>query len=162
MKKGPVTIRTNFNPNSDSINNSISSHLGFTHNLGSPKGIFFSSAFFYSRYNLSSMPGHCCCSWGSTHGAGFFKTLGSSAATGLHFHPQPLVASHVAKPQLLCTIPLVLAHWVCTFTNGLSQCPALLVLHDPFMPTKSVAPRWLSHHQVQRQAQSATSASSQS
>ena len=28
---------------------------------------------------------HCCCSWRSSHGTGFYKMLGSSAAAKLHF-----------------------------------------------------------------------------
>ena len=53
----------------------------------------------------------CCCSWWPFHGPAISKTLGSSAAIGLHFYQQPLIDSlHDAKSQLLCMTPLVLGH----------------------------------------------------
>ena len=51
----------------------------------------------------------CCCSWWPFHGPAISKTLGSSAAIGLHFYQQPLIDSlHGAKTQLLCMTHSVL------------------------------------------------------
>ena len=54
------------------------------------------------------VPHCCCCSWWSSHGTGISKTLhdpfspGPSIAT--EAAPSPM-ASHSAKPQLLCVTP---------------------------------------------------------
>ena len=67
----------------------------------------------HTSFSRLQMPGlHCCCcSWWSSHGTGISKTLhdpfspGPSIATEAAPSPMPSMASHSAKPQLLCVTP---------------------------------------------------------
>jgi hypothetical protein len=81
--------------------------LGSTYNLlGSSNGL--ESLLWLSVCKTQSLssrlwlaPLHCCwCSWLSVYGTGISKLLGSSAATGRHFHQLPHIGSlRGAKPQ---------------------------------------------------------------
>lgn len=173
MKKGPVTIWTNLTQiltveitQCPVIWNSLTIWVpakGLNH--------VFSSVFFYSRYSMSSTPSlaplHCWCSWGgqpmvlasSKHWALLLRRGCTFTCSLLEILLVLPGLSFLAPP--LQSWPTESAHSPLAST-GLSQCPALLVLHDPFMPPKSVPLQWLSHHQVQWPARSVTSASSES
>lgn len=91
--------------------------LGYTHDQSSSKGLGSLLQLSPLKHsNLWLTPLHYwCCSWWSSHGTGTSNTLGSSAATRLHFHQQALIGSlHGSNPQHLCMTPSVLSQSIAT------------------------------------------------
>jgi len=79
---------------------------------------------------------YCCFSLWSSRGTGISKILGSSDASGLHFHLQPLIGTiYGAKPLIISMTPSIL---------GLQQ-PLKLHFHKcPFLESHSAKPQLLS------------------